>query len=242
MIALLSAASKSRKTAKRICRLMFAYFLLCLSGGLFTGSIALSADAAHTFGCVGGLAIALFADWLQRFNLQPIRFFCYALAAIVVVHSATLLLTGIGILYLAYERVSHAQDVPVLSVLLIAIIGCVIKVICIVEVSRTPWSAQLRKATLGTASGLVTSVSVAVAATAVAPLNFDREHLDSTVGMVGVLFLIPRIWQVMNQTVDVLLGSSIRIEVAVRDLPFNPAVRQSLFEYERFESRGKDPQ
>src|SRR2546422_7156476 len=68
-----TAAARSRPRLLTTLGLTAAFLVVEVLGALFTGSLALLADAGHMLTDVGGLALALFAIWIASRPPTPAK-------------------------------------------------------------------------------------------------------------------------------------------------------------------------
>src|SRR5438876_673274 len=77
-----TAAARSRPRLLTTLGLTAAFLVVEVLGALFTGSLALLADAGHMLTDVGGLALALFAIWIASRPPTPAKTYGYYRAEI----------------------------------------------------------------------------------------------------------------------------------------------------------------
>src|SRR5688572_6162571 len=120
-----TAASRSWRRLLLTLVLTGGFLVVEVGGALWTGSLALAADAGHMLTDVAGLALALFAIWIAGRPPTPEKTFGYyrveILAALV---NALVLLAVAGfILVEAYRRVFAPREVLGLPMLAVAALG-----------------------------------------------------------------------------------------------------------------------
>lgn len=101
-----TAAGRHRRRLAAALGLTLAYMVAEVIGALFTGSLALLADAAHMLTDAGGLALALFAIRVAERPPTPQKTYGYLQAEILsaLANAVVLLLLTVYILYEAYQR------------------------------------------------------------------------------------------------------------------------------------------
>src|SRR5712692_8283062 len=101
-----TAAARSRGALLLTLALTGSYMVVELVGAVFTGSLALFADAAHMLTDVGGLGLALFAIWVAARPPTPAKTYGYYRAEILaaVVNALVLLALAGVILVESYAR------------------------------------------------------------------------------------------------------------------------------------------
>jgi cobalt-zinc-cadmium efflux system protein len=108
--------------------LVSLYLIAEVLGGLWTGSLALLADAGHMFSDVAALALSLFAIWLAQRPTSVERTFGYHRVEILAALANGVALVAVALLILseAFERLSAPRDVLGAPMLLIAVGGLLI--------------------------------------------------------------------------------------------------------------------
>src|SRR5436190_23774247 len=126
-----TAAGRSRGALLGSLVITGGFLLVEAAGAVWTGSLALAADAGHMLTDVGGLALALFATWIAARPPTPAKTYGYyrveILAATV---NALLLLAGAGVILVeAYERLIHPRAVLGGPMLAIGALGLVVNLV-----------------------------------------------------------------------------------------------------------------
>src|SRR5881398_2153647 len=126
-----TAAARSRGRLLTTLGLTAAFLVVEVLGALFTGSLALLADAGHMLTDVGALALALFAIWIAARPPTPAKTYGYYRAEILAAVVNALLLLGVagGILVEAYTRFMHPQAVVGVPMLAIGGLGLVVNLV-----------------------------------------------------------------------------------------------------------------
>jgi cobalt-zinc-cadmium efflux system protein len=177
-----------------------------VAGGLWTGSLALLADAGHMLGDVGSLALSLLAVWFARRPPTPAKSYGYfrleILAALV---NAVVLLVVAGlIVYEAYRRLWAPPPVAAGPMLVIAVGGLAVNLAGLVILHRdAERSLVLRTAWLELLADALGSVGVIVAALVIQLTGFLLA--DPLISAVIGLLIVPRTWSVLRQAVHILM-------------------------------------
>jgi cobalt-zinc-cadmium efflux system protein len=182
------------------------FLLIEAAGALWTGSLALAADAGHMLTDVGGLVLALFATWIAARPPTPAKTYGYyrveILAATV---NALLLLVVAGlILFEAYQRLRAPRAVLGAPMLAIALAGLAANL-------AAAWllrgdareSLNVRAAYLEVLGDALSSLGVVVAAFVVMQTGITL--VDPLVSALIALFIVSRTWRLLRQAVNVLL-------------------------------------
>ena len=182
------------------------FMIVEVIGALWTGSLALLADAGHMLTDVGGLSMSLLA---VRFAQRPptvVNTYGYFRTEILaaLANGVILLLVAGYILYEAVHRVWTPPAIHSGPMLIIALLGLGINLLGMGLLhSGASESLNLRGAYLEVFSDALGSVGVVAAAVAIQTTGFYLiDPLTSAV--IGVLIL-PRTWSLIRQALHVLM-------------------------------------
>ena len=132
-------------------------------GGLFTGSLALLADAGHMLTDVAALGLSAFATWMAARPSTPEKTYGYHRAEILaaVTNAVVLLLLAIWILYEAYRRVFEPSPVLGVPMLFIGLVGLIVNVVNMkLLADESASSLNVRSAYLKVISDAISSFGV----------------------------------------------------------------------------------
>src|SRR5881396_2836598 len=120
-----TAAARSRGRLLTTLGLTAAFLVVEVLGALFTGSLALLADAGHMLTDVGALALALFAIWVAARPPTPAKTYGYYRAEILaaLVNAIVLLVVAGGILVETYRRLLAPPEILGGPMLVVALLG-----------------------------------------------------------------------------------------------------------------------
>jgi cobalt-zinc-cadmium efflux system protein len=217
-------ASRGRLTA--VLALTFSFLLVEVAAGLVTGSLALLADAGHMLTDVAGLVLALLATRLAERPASPRRTFGYHRAEVLAALTNAFLLLGVAgyILVEAWHRFSEPRAVPSRSVLLVAAAGLAVNLVGAVLLrSGAETSLNLRGAYNEVVADALSSIGVIVGAVVMGLTGWQR--LDTLVAVAIALFVLPRTWGLLRETLHVLLEGTPRevdlraLRTAMEDVP-----------------------
>jgi cobalt-zinc-cadmium efflux system protein len=175
-------------------------------GGILTGSLALLADAAHMLTDAAGLGLALLAI---RFAARPAtaqKTYGYMRAEILsALANSTFLLVVTGyILYEAYTRFVSPPDVASTPMMIVAVIGLIVNLISMRILSGgSSESLNVRGAYFEVISDMLGSIGVIIAALVIKFTGWTVA--DPIIAAAIGLFIIPRTWRLLNETVHILL-------------------------------------
>jgi cobalt-zinc-cadmium efflux system protein len=180
-------------------------------GGLLTGSLALLSDAGHVLTDVGGLALALLALRLARRPTTAEKTFGYYRAEILaaLVNAVVLFLVSFFILYEAYRRFMEPPEIQGLPMLAIAFVGLGANLYGVFNLKgEARHNLNIRGAFYEVLSDTLASVAVIVAAVII--LTTGWYYADPLFSVVIALFILPRTWNLLQESVDVLLEATPR--------------------------------
>jgi cobalt-zinc-cadmium efflux system protein len=202
------------------------YLVVEVIGGLWTGSLALLADAGHMLTDAGALALALFAARMARRRPTPEKTYGYYRAEILaaLANAIVLLLISGYILYEAYRRFTAPPEVLSLPMLAVATVGLLVNLVGMILLREAAAdSLNVRGAYLEVLSDLLGSLGAIAAGLVMWQTGW---YLADPIVSAGIgLFIIPRTWKLLTQAVDVLMeGAPAHLNVAeiaraIREVP-----------------------
>lgn len=182
-------------------------FVLQVTVGLFTSSLALLSDSAHVFTDIFGIFMALAAILVaQRAARRPDRTFgMYRTEVFAALANAILLFAVAGwVLYEAASRLSDPPEVPGLPVAIVAVVGLAMNVIAFLMLrSGAKESINIRGAYLEVMADMVGSIGVLVSG--LVTLAFGWRYADPVIGVAIGLFVLPRAFNLGRHAVRILL-------------------------------------
>ncbi len=199
-----AARSRGRLTATLV--VTAAFLLVEVAGALWSGSLALLADAGHMLTDVGGLALALFAIWIAARPPTPEKTYGYYRAEILaaLVNALVLLVVAGGVLFEAYRRLLAPPDVLGGPMLAVAVVGLAANVGCAWLLhDDAAASLNVRGAYLHVLGDALASIGVILAAAIVLWTGWTMA--DPLAGVAIALVIVPRTWGLLRQAVNVLL-------------------------------------
>ncbi len=201
-----SAAGKNKKNVAIVLGLTSLYLAAEVVGGLWTGSLALLADAGHMLTDVAGLALALLAIWFAEKPATPERTYGYYRFEILAALTNAVVLIGISlyILYEAYERFKNPPEVQSAGMLIIAAVGLVINIFGMYILrSGSKENLNMKGAYFEVLSDMLTSIGVIIAG--IIMLTTGWYYADPLISAGIGLFILPRTWTLLKESVGVLL-------------------------------------
>jgi len=175
-------------------------------GGLWTGSLALLADAAHMMTDAGGLALALIAIKFAERPATPQKTYGYvrlevlsALANVIV-----LLLLTLYIVYEAYQRFLRPPEIQSGPMLAVAAAGLVVNLISMkLLAAGSAESLNVKGAYFEVLADMLGSLGVLVAAATIMITGWTLA--DPIIGAGIGLFIVPRTWTLLKQVTHILM-------------------------------------
>lgn len=217
-----SAAGKNKKSLAIVFGLTAFYLIVEVIGGLWTGSLALLADAGHMLTDVAGVGLALLAIWFAEKPASPERTYGYYRVEILaaLTNAVVLILISLYILYEAYERFKKPPEVESAAMLGVAAIGLVINIVGMYILrAGSKESLNMKGAYFEVLSDMLTSIGVIIAG--IIMLTTGWYYADPIISAGIGLFILPRTWRLMMDAVGVLLeGTPSDVNIA--------ALRESL--------------
>lgn len=201
-----TAAGKHKSRLTMALGLTTAFMVAEVVGGLWTGSLALLADAAHMLTDAGGLALALIAIRFAERPATPEKTFGYVRAEVLsaLTNAVVLLLLTVYILYEAYQRFQNQPEIIGGPMLVVAVVGLCVNLVSMKLLSGgSSESLNVKGAYFEVLSDMLGSLGVIVAA--IVLLVTGWTIVDPIVGAGIGLFIVPRTWSLLKQAVHILL-------------------------------------
>jgi cobalt-zinc-cadmium efflux system protein len=202
-----SERRSKQQTNLLIVLLMTGTFMVIeVVGSLFTGSLALLADAGHMLTDVAALGLSAFAMWMAARPSTPEKSYGYHRAEILaaVTNAVVLLLLATWILYEAYRRIFEPPHVLGVPMLLIGFIGLVVNVVGMKLLADESASClNVRCAYLEVLSDAISSIGVILGGVTIWLTGWFLIDPLLSAG-IGV-FIVWRTWSLLTQAVHVLM-------------------------------------
>jgi cobalt-zinc-cadmium efflux system protein len=209
-------SSESRRRLSIVMALTALYMFAEFFGGLWTGSLALLADAGHMLADVVALALALLAVWFSSRPATPSKTFGYyrleILAALV--NGAGLVFISFFIFYEAYSRWLAPPHVRSGAMIMVATGGLAVNLICarLLHHERHD-DLNVRGAWLHIVGDALGSIGAMVAGALIAV--FDWNAADPLISVFIGLLIVWSSWNLIRDATNVLLeGTPAHINLA----------------------------
>jgi len=207
----ISAGGLHRKRLLIVLGITSTVLVAELIGSAVTGSLALLADAGHMFTDVAGILLAVLAVTFAAKPATQKRTFGYYRLEILaaVVNGMLLLAVAVFILFEAWQRWQSPPDVSSGLMLAFAVVGLIANLVGLFILR--PGSSQslnVKGAYLEVLGDLLGSIAVIVAAVVIAVTGWQRADVVASVAV--ALMIVPRVWALLREAVDVLLEAAPR--------------------------------
>ena len=207
----LSARAGARRALAVALALVLGFAAVEVVGGIVAGSLALLADAAHMLADGAALALALFAAWLAGRPATVERSFGWRRAEILAA-----LANGVGLVllagWIAWEAVGRLGEPPDVDGWLVVSVGAAGLVVNAAAArvlhGASATSLNVRAALRHVLADLVSSVGVVLAGVLV--LGLGWEAADPAVSLVIAALILVSAWDVLRESVGVLLEATPR--------------------------------
>ena len=201
-----TAAGRHKRRLAAALALTTIFMAVEVIGGLWTGSLALLADAAHMLTDAGGLALALIAIRFAERPATPQKTYGYVRMEVLsaLTNAVVLLLLSIYIFYEAYQRFLNPPEILGGPMLAVAVVGLAVNLISMRLLSSgSSESLNVKGAYFEVLSDMLGSLGVIVAAGIVMFTGWTLA--DPIIGACIGLFIIPRTWILLRQAVHLLM-------------------------------------
>jgi cobalt-zinc-cadmium efflux system protein len=191
--------------------LTVAFLVVEVSAGVLSGSLSLLADAGHMLTDVAGLVLALLATKIAERPASPRRTFGYQRAEVLAALSNAFLLLAVSgyILVEAWQRFREPLAVPSRVVLLVASVGLGVNLLgAFLLRTGAKSSLNLLGAYNEVVADALSSIGVIVGAIVMGLTGWLR--VDSLVAVAIALFVLPRSFGLLRETLHVLLEGAPR--------------------------------
>jgi cobalt-zinc-cadmium efflux system protein len=187
--------------------LVSSYLVAEVAAGLWTGSLALLADAGHMLADAGSLALSLFALWLVERPAPLAHTFGYRRAEILaaLANGAALAVVAVLITVEAFERLAAPPPVLGGPMLAVAAGGLAVNLVGLALLHRDR-DLNLRGAWLHLLSDALGSVGAMAAGAAL--VLFDWRAADPLASLAIGALVLRSAWGLVRETVDVLLEAA----------------------------------
>lgn len=183
-----------------------AYMLVEVVVGIYSGSLALLADAGHMLSDVAALVFALLALWFSSRKANPVKSYGYYRSEILagLINGVILIAVSVGILWEAYRRINSPPEIQTTPVLVVAIIGLLVNIVSAKLLSKSAeHSLNVKAAYMEVMADLLATLGVIVSA---AVIMFTGWYMADPLvsGLIG-LMILPRTWGLITECTNILM-------------------------------------
>ncbi len=196
------------------------YFVIELGIGLWTGSVSVTSDAFHTFSAVGGVMIALVANFFAQKSSNAFQTYGLIRAEIIGALVNGLFLTAMALLvfWMGFMRLNEPIDLPTTPMFLAAAGGLITEVISFALLfQKQKTNLNIKGAFWHILQTFVGSLIIIVSAVVIKTTGFLA--IDPILGMAFGVVLFWASWKIIKDAVNILL------ERTPKDLDINKIIR-----------------
>lgn len=201
-----SAAGRHKSSLKWALALTGTFLVVEVVGGLWTGSLALLADAAHMATDVGGLFMALVAVRFAERPATPQMTFGYVRTEVfsALINAVVLLVVTVFVLREAYQRLFAPPEILGAPMLAVAVAGLIVNLISMRMLhAGSQESLNLKGAYFEVLADMLGSLGVILAALVVMLTGWTIA--DPIIGAAIGLFIVPRTWILLKGAMRILM-------------------------------------
>ena len=204
-----SYASAGKKKLLFVVVLTLTYLVAEVIGSFVSGSLALLADAGHMLTDAAGLILALLAIMIGERKANGQHSYGFYRAEILASLANAVILIGISlyILFEAYQRLKAPTDIQTLPMISIAIVGLVVNLVGMYILKEgAQQSLNMKGAYFEVLSDMLTSIGVIAGAVLIYFTGW--QWIDPVISAGIGLFIFPRTWALLKESVGILLEGS----------------------------------
>lgn len=182
------------------------YFVIELSLGFYSGSVAVISDAFHTFSAVGGILIAVIANRISARAADEHATFGYKRAEIIgaLLNGVFLLLMAFYVLYMGYMRLNEDFELPAGIMMLAAGGGLLTEIVAFgLMYQRQKGNLNMQGAFWHVMQTFVGSILIIIAALVIYFTGWTK--IDPILGMAFGLVLIYASYGIIKKTLNILM-------------------------------------
>ncbi|MBP9708440.1 MAG: cation transporter [Oligoflexales bacterium] len=177
-----------------------------LVGGVFSGSLALVADAVHNFSDAGSLLIAYFAQKIANFPANSAMTYGYKRAEIIgaLINSSLMILIAIYLVIEAVSRFIYPQSVNGWVMIIIAGIALVVDLFTVALLFRgAKTNLNMKAAFLHNIADAASSVIVIISGVLV--LYFENYIFDIVATFIVAVYVVVHAYAILRQSLKIIM-------------------------------------
>ncbi|MCC9144119.1 MULTISPECIES: cation diffusion facilitator family transporter [unclassified Arthrobacter] len=208
-LGIVTATGKHRQRLLIVFLITISVVLIQVAGALFSGSLALLADAGHMLSDAAGVSIALVAAWLAARPATSRRTYGYQRAEVLAALANAVLLIVIAVVIFveALGRLGGTPDVDTGLMLPFAIVGGLANLVSLLVLhAGRKDSLNVRGAYLEVLGDLLGSAAVVVSAVVIMTTGYQQA--DTWASILIAVMILPRAWSLLREVIDVLLEAT----------------------------------
>ena len=182
-------------------------------GGILSGSLALLSDAIHNLSDTLAIVLSYYALKISKKEKSLSKTYGYKRAQVLAafINSATLIVISVYLLFEAYKRFLHPEEIKSNLMIIVASIGLISNFISVYLLEKDSHKNMNIKASyLHLIADTVSSVGVVLGGFAIKFWNLT--FIDPLITVFISLFIIREAWFIVRQTVDILMQSSANLD------------------------------
>lgn len=181
------------------------YTIVEFGFGIFTGSLALIADASHNLTDTFTLTISYFANRLARRKANDRKTFGYGRATILaaLLNSSVMIAVAVFITFEAVQRLQHPIEIEGGIVAAVASVGIVVNGSIAYVLSKNRKDLNMRSAFIDMSFDALSSLGAVIAGLIM--LFTDIQYVDSVVGLAIAALLLYNTLKILKEAVQILL-------------------------------------
>lgn len=186
-----------------------AYFVFEMGVGLYTGSVMVIVDAAHTFSAVGGVVLALVARRIAQRKATPEQSFGGQRAEIIgaLLNGMALLVMAVVAITMGAMRLGSPIDLPTTPMFVVAAVGILTEIWLIALMYRDQkHDVNTRGAYWHVVQTFLGSLGIIVAALVIHFTGFML--IDPILGIAFGFMVLAAAWGVLRDSVSILMQNT----------------------------------
>ncbi len=191
------------------------YTVVEFAFGIFTGSLALIADATHNLTDTFTLTVSFIANRIAKREANERKTFGYGRATILAaLLNATVMLAVAGfIIFEAIQRLQHPTEIEGGIVAIVASVGIVVNGSIAYILSKNRKDLNMRSAFIDMAFDALSSLAAVVSGLII--YFTGAKYIDSIVGLIIAALLLYNTLKILKEAVQILLeGTPVDIDIA----------------------------
>lgn len=182
-------------------------------GGIISGSLALLSDAVHNLSDTLSIVLSYYAHRVSKKDRDIHKTYGYKRAQVLAafINSSALIVISIFLLYEAFKRFLHPQEIKSGLMIVVAIIGLLANFISVYLLEKdSKKSLNIKSSYLHLIGDTVSSVGVVLGGIAIRLWNITI--VDPIITVLISLYILKEAWSIVKKTTDILMQSSAELD------------------------------